>query len=576
MGVPRSAATQQHSITVVNLRLAGPLADVAGEANVRNDLIAAVSSAIDETATTLGVQATLEVSIDLAAEPPTDTAPQLLGITLNGVRCRYPALTPRLARLVQSENRLDDTSFAWTSPWPVDIGAAEDVPSIVRLVSAEALALRPSALLTAEVLDRYMDDVAATVSGVESLRDQRSWVGEVLRTVLDQRISIADHERVGALLCAAEEENATDAAELLVADLARTTIGLRLPDDFGEDLGSGNLGDPDDLLAFVLKSLYEETGLVFPRIDFERPAANQPARSFAARINDLVTAPSWMPPPDLIMVNETPEQICSIVDVRFSAINPATLKPNSMVAASAQEILENAGYTTWTQAQYVTLQLAAWMRRFAGALVTQDQVLGQLESLEPGWPAVVHAARGQLGPALLTQLVRRLANDAVPLRHLPALLERVVDLPAMDLGLGKYAIVTDPVASPQGADQAPLSEFERVESWVRTGLRNYIADAAAPDPGTLVAYLLTPEIESILVQNKRSPADEDRLVSAVDAELAQLPSAARTPAILTSSRARPALRDLLWASHPLVRVLAHDDLPASTVVQPIARIGAGD
>lgn len=569
--------TVDAAILPVEVQLSGTLASALSGDDAEACIARAVTVNLAGVAARLGVPAKIDTRVirdDSQTTNAKGPARDVLRLHVDGVRCRFAARLPWLARFGLTGTWPEWDALPADDPWTIDL-AADGLVDLVGVICAEAVKLRPSVLLNAAAVSVYMRDVARAVPGAAELSASSEWVGEILCGVLDQRISIADTARIGTLLCSAEGESSAQIAELAIADLARDTVGVMVGNEIGVAIGSGDFGDPDDLLAWTAKGLFEETGIVFPRILVE-PPTGIPEGTFAIRINDLAVLPSPLPPSGMILVNETPERLTPFVDTVLAALNPATGMPNAMAPLSAQATLEAAGYTTWTQSGYVILQLAAHLRRHIAAVVTQDQVLGQLEALEPTWPAVVRAARARLQPAALTSLLRRLAADGVPVRHLPAVLERVVDLPALELGLSRYAVLTDPVPSPKPEPPSLPREFDVAESFVRTGLGYYIAQAAAPYPGTIVAYLVSPDIEQTLVNPARSEADEDMVLSAFDCELANLPTTARIPVVLTSKYARTAMRRLLQASHPQLFVIAHEDLPPRVVVQPIARISTGD
>ena len=292
----------------------------------------------------------------------------------------------------------------------------------------------------------------------------------------------------------------------------------------------------------------------------------------AVRINDLTTMPCPLVPPDSCLVNDTPERL-RLMDCEA---RPATVlgtdQPGAMVALADQARLEAAGLTTWTTSGHVCLQVAVELRRHLASMVSQDRLFAQLDIVELTYPELVPAARSQLPPAELTRLVRRLAQDRVPLSNLPVLLERLVDLPADDLGWQRYTVLDDPVRSPR-AEHEPPPGHDRVEQFVRTGLRHHIAEQSSRG-GVLVAYLLDHELEARISAPVLTVEVEELVLAALRDELRHLPSTATTPVLLTSGHARPRLQALTRTVLPAITVLAHDDLPPETVVQPVARIRA--
>jgi flagellar biosynthesis component FlhA len=89
-----------------------------------------------------------------------------------------------------------------------------------------------------------------------------------------------------------------------------------------------------------------------------------------------------------------------------------------------------------------------------------------------------------------------------------------------------------------------------------------------------VVYLLDPAIEEAVAVAPGSGPDDvgERLADAVAAELRRLPPAAAVPHVLTDERCRPLLADRLRREFPRLGVVSYRDLPATTLLQPVARI----
>ena len=87
-----------------------------------------------------------------------------------------------------------------------------------------------------------------------------------------------------------------------------------------------------------------------------------------------------------------------------------------------------------------------------------------------------------------------------------------------------------------------------------------------------MAYLLDANLEKMASESNLSESDENRILDAIARELRLLPKTASVPVILTTANVRGPLQQLVRASHPLLVVLAYQDLPASIAVQPVARI----
>ncbi len=548
---------------LVEVTVAPALAERAAVDDDRALLATVIRVRLLEMASALGISSEIEVRVVTDRALDSD----LLVIRVDGKPSRFPRRLP------------SRTAAALRGAWPVvddledpDGWLASTTPDeacqVVGMCCAQALAVTPSLLLTDDAVAAYAQSLA-TASAVGPVVTAPTALAGLLRDVVDLRIAIGDVDRVAALL--GETDDVDDVAqrtELLVAALARETVGVLVPGPVAAQLG---VCDPDDLLGFVATGLFEETGLVVPRLVLES-SDGLPEGTFAVRINDLTTLPCPLVPLDACLVNDTPERLSLMgCDARPATI-PGQDKPGAITPLVESSRLEDAGLTTWTTTGHVCLQLAVELRQAMASVVSQDRLFAQLDILELTNPELVPAARSQLAPAELTRLVRRLAADRVPLRHLPTLLERLVDLPADDLGWERYAVIDDPVPSPRPEHEVP-PDYDRVQQFVRTGLRHHIVDQAARG-GVLVVYLLDHELEARLSAAELTEEVEELALAALRDELRHLPATATTPVVLTSSHARTRLQSLTRASLPTITVLADDDLPSEAVVQPVARVTA--
>jgi type III secretion protein V len=124
------------------------------------------------------------------------------------------------------------------------------------------------------------------------------------------------------------------------------------------------------------------------------------------------------------------------------------------------------------------------------------------------------------------------------------------------------------------SEGSPWIEYARQNplAFVRMGLCDQIADKASRGTNTVVVYLLDPALEHAI--RVGSEGVDDTLLAACYEEFAHLPPTAARPYILTGLETRQAVQDLLRSEFPRYAVLAHEELPPATNVQPVARISA--
>jgi flagellar biosynthesis component FlhA len=99
----------------------------------------------------------------------------------------------------------------------------------------------------------------------------------------------------------------------------------------------------------------------------------------------------------------------------------------------------------------------------------------------------------------------------------------------------------------------------------------------------MVCYVLDQQFEQLAlevapddleghVERPEAAARLDLLRDAVWKELSLLPPAATTPVLLTSRRARTAVRRVIAPELPDLRVVRYSEIPADLNVMPVARI----
>lgn len=560
----------------VNARLSRTLAEILGINGAEERVRAEVATSVSDLAETLGIplNATVEVSArDRDGAIGVPALPLALAddieIRVGGSLCRFPLVVPAYVAAA-IDARLPASEQSPTVPWPTGEAGADRLARLVGGVCREAMRRQPSVLIDVSWTASYANALRRSLPTLPDAVTDPAWLIGVLSPILDLGIGIGDHHRVATLLQGCEGLTQLQARETLIAQLARDTIDLLVPDTVTADIGTGDFATPDDLLTFAAEGMFEETGVVFPPIAVY-PADGLPSGAFAVRVNDIISMPFFLLGGDECLVNGTPAAVADVEPDARPALIPPGNTSGAIVSAAVASTLESRGYTTWTRAQHVVLQLAVSMRNQVTAFIHQDRVLAQLGAVEASWPTVVRMARAQLVPAELTALLRGLARDRVPLRDLPSILERVADLPTARLGIEKFTIIDDR-AEPVEASRTREAEHDGTEAFVRAGLRHQIAQRAGRGRGVINAYVLSDELELLACSALDDEQDQERILRAIRSELSFLPPTASPPVILTSGEARPVLQHLLATVLPEIAVLAHSDLPAAASVIPSGRI----
>jgi hypothetical protein len=577
-----SPPQQRHPVLRVDVKLSVQLADIVPTQQEIEVVREAVTRDLSELIATLGVPTALEVAIAPTVAPTTQTsvvdhieAPDgcaFLRLQLDGVPCRFPVGLPHLLNAVRVREFPSDRMPGDLArlDWPAEGATVQDLADLVAMVCAEAVKITPSRLLsldTSNAVAIHLQE-AMPLLPLGVLDPDR--LHSTLSAILNMGIAIHDHAKIGNLLSDGAELTPLEAQELLIAGLARETVDVLLADDVSATL-AGELADgPTDLVSFITEGLFEETGLVFPRVLVLVDTA-LPSGTFSIRINDVSSPAFPLLTPEQCLVHDVVERVAPLVPDAKGVVNPATGQPATIVEATELSQLAALGLTTWNRQEYVALHVACVMRKLAARAVNQDRIGAQLEALEDALPVLVRAARAQLPHAEFTELIRKLVRGDVPLRHLPGLLERLVDLPTRTMGPDRYSLVDDPVQPPMDGLHS-LPGLDQVEEFVRVGMRDQIAHKASRGTGVIVAYLLDADIETALRIQPRTEDDDERILSAILHELEFLPRSAAIPVIMTDQIVRAHLLALVSPSLPDVGVIGHGDVPPPTLVQPVARI----
>ncbi|WNG35208.1 FHIPEP family type III secretion protein [Archangium violaceum] len=313
-----------------------------------------------------------------------------------------------------------------------------------------------------------------------------------------------------------------------------------------------------ELIPFMRDGLFVELGVRFPGVR-ARGNPNLPPGSYQIQINEVpvVTGQATI---GHVLVNDTVERLRLMNIQGFEAINPATRQPAAWVPEQHKETLEAAGLTTWDVPGYIILHLAAVLRRQAREFIGVQETQSMLDQLEKAFPAIVKEVVPKVVTVLkLTDILGRLVEEEISIRDLRGILQ----------ALAEYGQVE--------ADNVMLTEH------VRSSLRRYVSHKFARGTGTLVVYLLDPQIEEAIRGSiKRTSAGThlalepdiaQEIVQAVKSECGHLPPSAQRPVILTAMDIRRYVRKLLeFEFNPPFSIVSFQELSPDLNIQPVARI----
>lgn len=371
-------------------------------------------------------------------------------------------------------------------------------------------------------------------------------------------LSEADEEAVEEIEREAEE-GARQGRALIPAV---TPLTLEL----GEGLSTAIEGERAEWLREMIPAMRE--GLFF-ELGVKIPGVRVRTASQGCKSDELLVLLDEVPveratvPIGHVMVNEAPEGLAVFELEALPAVHPVTGEKASWVPAEARDQLDEAGFSTWDEAGFVVLVLTAALKNNAHQFVTLQAVRGMLDQLEGPYPAAVQEVTPKLlGLQEVTEVLRRLAEEQISLRNLPAILEILADRARME--------------------KNPVTLTEEV----RAGLSAYITHKYAGGDGSVLVYMVDREIEATVQGAVKmtekgsfltlSPEITREILDAVRREIATDVEKGRVPILLTDQKVRRYLKRLVGIEFPEVTVLAYQELDPALTIQPLGRVRVGN
>jgi hypothetical protein len=508
---------------------------------------------------------------------------RLLRLSIHGQVCRYPIELLRsvygYVHGIHPDPKITpERLLAWLGEPGGEDGSGETRGEFLGLACLAIVQQHPAALLGPAQTEAYRVSLPAPAEvQPDGWLPNAAWLRQVLGTVLDQRISIADRQTVAGVLAQSRGHSPEDAAEDLLTALRPEVVAIHIPWEYLQQLTVSDSGQGKDLVPAMRKDLLAELGVPYVPFQLVRNEGLKP-ETFAFQINHLMTLPFLGLRPGECLANDTAERLRRLDVQARLAENPATSQPSSIVDAEHKSKLEAAGLTTWDPVQFFILCFIATLRKYGASFLDYKAVDGQLEQLRLTYPTLVEATRARWPVEQITRVLRAMASEELSIRNLRQILERLLDFDFRASDALRYLVLDDRPNTPRGVDEG--SDTQALVSFVRAGLKREIGHKYARGTNRLAAYLLDAEIEALVSRQQKASADDDaldehdadRIVEAIQQEIANLPPTAQIPVILTTETARPRLHELVAAEFPRVAVVSYTELAAELNVQPVARI----
>lgn len=539
-----------------------------------------LGSSISTLCSTLGIPGSIKTEVSQSTD---EGDADVFKLWVNGRRVRYPhSLIQRIHGYFVGEVPKYDRTLEPILTWIIH-QSTENQNRVARFLAftcVEAVKQTPSVLFGKNSAERYLGMIAELAPSISKLRPED--LSRCLRAVLDARISIADVQTIAALIDRHKEKSTEALSQEIISARSADSVEIHMPADYLSEVIAGATGPDRGALSWLRDGLFEELGLTFPTFHFVADDNNLLPRSFALKINDLLTTPRIALPGGTVLVNDTLER-SSLLKELFEThpiagtddvVVPASDQPGAFIASSLSSGAESAGLTTWNPVGYLTLCMADEFRTHAACFVTVRSVKEKLTLLESSWPTTIQALRTEVTDQELTGIFQQLVSEGVSLHDLLSIMDRIIDREYLSTEPTSIAVLGDYPAS------VPWSSATRYgdafTSFVRAGLGQRISAKVARGHSPIVTYLLDVEIERMLLASGGmeglAEKDADRVLQAFRSEMHLLPPTAQTPSILTTAAARPIVRAVIAQEYPKLSVLAYEELSPELAVQPIARI----
>ena len=553
--------SRSRSLVEIRLELSGNAAAVlarsSSEARHRlgSDIERAFSSLLDVLGIAGPVAAVVESVDDLAI-----MGGRFIRLRVNDRVCRYSNDLLQSVHSYVTGRLLDPRATPeFLQAWLGSEASEADYREMLTLTSVEAVKQQAGILLTRARASDYLACLPELRGEDVSALTQRFDVHTMLCELLDLGLSLADVQTIASVFRRYQEKDvsASDVVEALIEMLRPDRIELRMPLALMRELTTKWDNAKPETFRVVRDGLFAELGVVYPTFALVASDELKPG-TFTFTINHLTVPPCVALQPPRLLVNAPLKEMTGF-DAEAAA-NPVTRKAETVISSADREQLESRGLVVWDAMGYFILCLADALRTHGECFLDRRTVQGNLEVLKRYVPALVTAVRLTLADEDIARVVRALAAEQIPLNDLPAILEALLQC-------------DDSVPSDAAVEAA------------RVALHRLIAEKYARGTSTLVVYLLDQAIEAELARGVAHagggdagapPAEgKEQILAAIRKELdyllKQAPTAA-TPHFLTRPELRLPLRRLVAREFPRLSVLSHAEIPATTNIQPVARI----
>jgi type III secretion protein V len=308
-----------------------------------------------------------------------------------------------------------------------------------------------------------------------------------------------------------------------------------------------------ELLPAARERLFSETGIPLPTISVRPNVAGLAAGAYVLRLQEVPVARGEVVPEGGLAL-DTIDHLRAMGIAAQPAVHPEG-RPAAWIPAGELGTARLRGVPCLAPEEVIVLHLLQILRRYGHEFVGIQETQSLLDQLARTLPALVREVVPKVvSPALLSEILRRLAAEGISLRSLREILGALAE------------------RAPADSDPVTLTEH------VRAALRRQITFAYAGGSGVLHAYFLDPMIEDTVREAIQHAASGSTL--ALEPELSSdiVKAVGRTvadnaaPVIVTAADIRCHVRGLLQGEFPELAVLSYQEIEPDVKLQPLGRI----
>jgi flagellar biosynthesis protein FlhA len=335
-------------------------------------------------------------------------------------------------------------------------------------------------------------------------------------------------------------EPAPDSPEALAIDMRVEPLELELAVDLVDLVDPVRDGDLLDRVKALRRKIAKELGFVMPLVR-TRDNLDLPSHTYAIKVHGVELARGEAPPGTVLVIGD---DLSTLPGTRTR--EPVFGLPAVWLPMEFRHQAEMAGATVVDRASVVTTHLAEIARRYAGRLLSRQDVKTLMDMVRASDPVVaddLNGANVTLGE--MQRVLQELLDEGVAIRDLVRICE----------------VVSERARS--------TKDVEALVEAVRQALGPAISASYAPD-GKLPVISFEPLTEHALLETLRvgdagtflalDPQTAEQLSLSVATEAEKAEQAGHQPVLVCAARIRSPLRRIVHAAAPRLPVLSYAEL----------------